>query len=97
LKRLEATAVAVESIERKLTSLLADGLSGDHVPPVPKEGRRASLTAKAKAYLKHDKAKSVTVKLVVTARDPAGNHRTFTRTLKVLLHKHQKRKRKHKH
>jgi hypothetical protein len=52
----------------------------------------APLTAKAKAYLKNDKATAVTVKLTVTAKDPAGNSRTFTRTLTVKLLKKKTRK-----
>lgn len=52
----------------------------------------APLTAKAKAYLKGEKAKTVTVSLTVTVKDPAGNHKTFTRTLSVKLpHKKTKK------
>jgi hypothetical protein len=53
---------------------------------------RVPLTAKAKNYLKRDKAKTVTVKLRVTVKDPAGNHKTFTRTLTVKRHTQTTRK-----
>jgi hypothetical protein len=51
--------------------------------PGQKKLVRVPLTAKAKNYLKHDKAKTVTVKLTVTVKDPGGNHKTFTRTVTV--------------
>jgi hypothetical protein len=51
--------------------------------PLEKKLVRVPLTAKAKNYLKHDKAKTVTVKLTVTVNDPAGNHKRFTRTVTV--------------
>jgi hypothetical protein len=51
--------------------------------PGQKKLVRVPLTVRAKNYLKHDRAKTVTVKLTVTVRDPAGNHKTFTRTLTV--------------
>jgi hypothetical protein len=51
--------------------------------PGQKKLVRVPLTAKAKNYLKHDKAKTVRVKLTVTVKDPAGNRKTFTRTLTV--------------
>jgi hypothetical protein len=53
---------------------------------------RVPLTAKAKNYLKRDKAQTVTVKLRVTVKDPAGNHKTFTRTLTVKRHSQATRK-----
>jgi hypothetical protein len=52
----------------------------------------APLTAKAKAYLKRDKAKTVTITLTVTAKDPAGNRKAFTRTLTIKLSKKKAKK-----
>jgi CSLREA domain-containing protein len=60
--------------------------------PGQKKLVRVPLTAKAKSYLKHDKAKTVTVKLMVTVKDPVGNHKTFTRTLTVKRHSQTTRK-----
>jgi trimeric autotransporter adhesin len=60
--------------------------------PGQKTTIHAPLTAKAKAYLKRDKAKTVTITLTVTATDPAGNRKTFTRTLTVKLPKKKTKK-----
>jgi hypothetical protein len=75
-----------ERAEAKTQALAAEVPAPHGYPDLeagPKELVRAPLTAKARNYLKHDKAKTLTVKLTVTVKDPAGNRKTFTRTLTV--------------
>jgi hypothetical protein len=56
---------------------------------------KVPLTAKAKAYLKHEVGKSVVVKLITQESDGTGHSKTFQRTLNVKVLKQKTKKKKH--
>jgi CSLREA domain-containing protein len=86
-----SATVIVAKHKRKKAQKFALNAVTVTLAPGQKTTVHASLTAKAKAYLKRDKAKSVTVTLTVTAKDPAGNRKAFTRTLTIKLPKKTKK------
>lgn len=81
-----ATVSAVKHKRRKAQKFALSVVTVTLVPG-QKTTVHASLTTKAKAYLKRDRAKAVTVALTVTAKDAAGNSKAFTRTLTIRLPK----------
>jgi CSLREA domain-containing protein len=82
-----STVIAARRHRQKTQQRFALKIVSVTLAPGQRKSVHVPLTAKAKAYLKHDKSKAVTVKLTVTAKDPAGNHKTFTRTLTIKLPK----------